>query len=96
MASNVDLVRSWMQAVNDDAMDITLASAHPEIETSEASDLPGAAHLSGIDELRSYGYRWRKLVRVELARGEDPRPAARSRIGRCGIAAALIARRDLG
>jgi ketosteroid isomerase-like protein len=60
MASNLDLVRSWMQAVNGDAMDITRALAHPEIETSEASDLPGAAHVSGIDELLSYGYGWRR------------------------------------
>src|SRR4029077_13938154 len=60
MVSNLDLVRSWMQAVNDDAMDVTRALAHPEIELSEASDLPGAAHVSGIDEVVSYGYGWRK------------------------------------
>jgi ketosteroid isomerase-like protein len=60
MVSNLDVVRSWMQAVNDDAMDITRTLAHPEIELSEASDLPGAAHASGIDELVSYGYGWRK------------------------------------
>jgi hypothetical protein len=60
MVSNLDLVRSWMQAVNDDAMDITRTLAHPEIELSEASDLPGPARVSGIDELVSYGYGWRK------------------------------------
>jgi ketosteroid isomerase-like protein len=60
MVSNLDVVRSWMQAVNDDAMDITRTLAHPEIELSEASDLPGAAHVSGIDDVVSYGYGWRK------------------------------------
>ena len=60
MASNVELVRTYMRAVNDDAMDITRSLAHPEIEYSEASDLPGAAHASGIDELLSYFHGWRK------------------------------------
>jgi ketosteroid isomerase-like protein len=60
MASNVDLVRTYMRAVNDDAMDLTRSFAHPEIEYSEASDLPGAAHTSGLDELLSYFYGWRK------------------------------------
>jgi ketosteroid isomerase-like protein len=60
MGSNLDLVRSYMRAVNDDAMDITRSLAHPEIEYSEASDLPGAAHALGIDELLSYAYGWRK------------------------------------
>ena len=60
MASNVELVRTYMRAVNDDAMDIARSLAHPEIEYYEASDLPGAAHASGIDELLSYFYGWRK------------------------------------
>jgi len=32
MASNVELVRTYMRAVNDDAMDIARSLAHPEIE----------------------------------------------------------------
>jgi ketosteroid isomerase-like protein len=60
MASNLDLVRTYMRAVNDDAMDIARSLVHPEIEYSEASDLPGAAHVSGSDELLSYFYGWRK------------------------------------
>ena len=60
MASNVELVRTYMRAVNDDAMDIARSLAHPEIEYYEASDLPGAAHASGIDELLSYFHGWRK------------------------------------
>ena len=60
MASNLDLVRTYIRAVNDDAMDIAGSLVHPEIEYSEASDLPGAAHVSGSDELLSYFYGWRK------------------------------------
>jgi ketosteroid isomerase-like protein len=60
MASNLDLVRTYMRAVNDDAMDIARGLVHPEIEYSEASDLPGAAHVSGSDALLSYFYGWRK------------------------------------
>jgi ketosteroid isomerase-like protein len=60
MASNLDLVRTFMRTVNDDAMDIAGSLVHPEIEYSEASDLPGAAHVSGSDELLSYFYGWRK------------------------------------
>ena len=60
MASNLDLARAYMQAVNDDDMGIYRSLAHPDIEYSEASDLPGAAHTSGIDELLSYSYGWRK------------------------------------
>jgi len=60
MASNLDLVRTYMRAVNDDAMDIARSLIDPEIEYSEASDLPGAAHVSGTDELLSYFYGWRK------------------------------------
>jgi hypothetical protein len=55
MASDLDLVRRYMRAVNDDAMDIARAVVHPEIEYS-----PGAAHVSGSDELLSYVYGWRQ------------------------------------
>jgi SnoaL-like domain len=60
VACNLDLVRSWMQAANAGATDIRRALAHPEIEISEASDLPGAAHVSGIDQLLSYDHGFRR------------------------------------
>src|ERR1700741_2008300 len=37
-----------------------VALTPPELEMPEASALPGAVHVVGIEALRSYGYGWRR------------------------------------
>jgi ketosteroid isomerase-like protein len=58
MPGNIELVRSWIEAVNLGRTEEQVALAHPEFEMTEPSSLPGAAHVSGREELRSYGYGW--------------------------------------
>ena len=40
MASNLDLVRAYMRAVNDDAMDITRSLVHPKSSTPRRATSP--------------------------------------------------------
>ena len=58
MSENLELVRAWIAAVNLGRQEESVALAHPEFEMTEASSLPGAAHVRGREELRSYGYGW--------------------------------------
>ena len=58
MPQNADVVRSFVEAVNLGRVDDIVALAHPDYEMTEPSLLPGAARVSGREELRSYSYGW--------------------------------------
>src|ERR1700757_5443123 len=55
---NAELVRAWQAAANDGRIKDLLALSHPEFEMTEPSALPGAAHVRGLDALRSYSHGW--------------------------------------
>jgi ketosteroid isomerase-like protein len=57
---NVDLVRAWLRAVNEDDPETWLAYVDPAFEMVESQTLPGAARVSGLEELRTYGLGWRR------------------------------------
>ncbi|MFL5780812.1 MAG: nuclear transport factor 2 family protein [Thermoleophilaceae bacterium] len=57
---NVELVRGWVRALNEDDLDASLACCDPAFEMLESRTLPGAARVSGLDELRSYSLGWRR------------------------------------
>jgi ketosteroid isomerase-like protein len=56
--NNIEVVRSWMRAVNRGSLDDQLALVDPGFEMVEATDLPGAAHVSGLEQLKSYALGW--------------------------------------
>jgi hypothetical protein len=58
VSENLELVRAWIEATNLSSQEDQVSLAHPEFEMTEASALPGAAHVRGREELRSYGYGW--------------------------------------
>jgi len=58
MTANVELVRAWQRAANGGDLDELLARTHPEFEMNEASVLPGAVRVKGLEALRSYCYGW--------------------------------------
>jgi hypothetical protein len=60
VSENAELVRAWQKAANEGRVDDQLALTHPEFEMTEASALPGAAHVKGRDALRRYCYGWLK------------------------------------
>jgi hypothetical protein len=55
---NAELVRAWQDAANLGRVEDLLSLSHPEFEMTEASVLPGAAHVKGLDALRSYCHGW--------------------------------------
>jgi ketosteroid isomerase-like protein len=57
---NVEVVRGWVRAVNGDDPEAWVAHCDPAFEMVESQTLPGAARVSGLDELRSYGLGWRR------------------------------------
>jgi hypothetical protein len=60
VSENAELVRAWHKAAekaaNLDRLEDLLALTHPEFEMTESSALPGAAHVKGLEALRSYCY----------------------------------------
>jgi SnoaL-like domain len=58
---NAELVRAWQEAVNLGRVEDLLALSHPDFEMTEASALPGAANVKGLEALRRYCYGWRKI-----------------------------------
>jgi hypothetical protein len=58
VSANLELVRAWQQAASLGRLDDLLALSHPEFEMTEASALPGAARVSGLDALRRYCHGW--------------------------------------
>jgi hypothetical protein len=60
VSGNADLVRDWHRAAELGRVEEMVALTHPEFEMTEASALPGAVHVVGIEALRSYGYGWAK------------------------------------
>jgi ketosteroid isomerase-like protein len=58
LVDNAEVVRNWIQATNDGDLRRLLDLADPEFEMVEASELPGAAHVRGLEELRTYFYGW--------------------------------------
>ena len=49
-----------MRAVNEGSLDDQLALVDPGFEMVEAADLPGAARVSGLEQLKSYALGWRR------------------------------------
>ena len=60
MSGNAELARAWHRAAARGRVEEKVALTHPEFEMTEASALPGAVHVVGIEALRSYGYGWMK------------------------------------
>jgi hypothetical protein len=60
VSGNAELVRAWHRAAELGRVEEMVALTHPEFEMTEASTLPGAVHVVGIEALRSYGYGWTK------------------------------------
>ena len=60
MSGNAELVRAWHRAAELGRVEEMVALTHPEFEMTEASALPGAVHVAGIEALRSYSYGWEK------------------------------------
>jgi ketosteroid isomerase-like protein len=57
---NMELVRAWIRAANEGDTDASLALCDPAFEMVESQTLPGAAKVSGLEALRSYGLGWRR------------------------------------
>jgi ketosteroid isomerase-like protein len=55
----VELVRRFVQAVNDGEDDVS-EFCRPDFVLSESKTLPGAATVSGLEALRSYGLGWQR------------------------------------
>jgi ketosteroid isomerase-like protein len=60
VSGNAELVRAWHRAAERGRVEEMVALTHPEFAMTEASALPGAVHVVGIEALRSYGYGWTK------------------------------------
>jgi ketosteroid isomerase-like protein len=58
--TNVEVVRSWVRMTNEADLEGQLALADPEFEMFEAPALPGAAHVSGLEQLKSYAFGWQR------------------------------------
>jgi ketosteroid isomerase-like protein len=57
---NVELVRAWMRACNEDDAEGAVALCASAFEMTEPSTLPGAATTSGLDNLRRYFTGWQR------------------------------------
>jgi ketosteroid isomerase-like protein len=57
---NIEIVRSWIRATNRDSFDSALELVTPDFEMTESAKLPGAAKVSGRDELYTYGLGWKR------------------------------------
>jgi hypothetical protein len=60
VSANIELVRAWQRAASEGRIEDLLALSHPGFEMTEASVLPGATRVSGLEALRSYAYGWAK------------------------------------
>ncbi len=61
MAGNAELVRAWHRAAELGRVEELLALTHPEFEMTEASVLPGAVRVAGLEAMRSYCYAFVKI-----------------------------------
>jgi ketosteroid isomerase-like protein len=57
---NVEVVRGWIRACNEDDFEAAVALCEPAFEMTESSTLPGAATTSGRDELTRYFEGWKR------------------------------------
>jgi ketosteroid isomerase-like protein len=57
---HADVVRAWLRAGNASDIDAAVGLIDPEFEMFEATALPGAAHVCGEEQLKSYFYGWRR------------------------------------
>ena len=57
---DADVVRAWLRAGNESDIDAAVGLIDPEFEMFEAASLPGAAHVCGEEQLRSYFHGWRR------------------------------------
>ena len=56
-----DVVRRWVRNLNDRVpWEEGLSIVDPEFEMTESDALPGAAHVSGVEELRTYKLGWER------------------------------------
>src|SRR5690349_21594462 len=60
VSENAAVVRAWQDAANLGRVEDLLVLSHPEFEMTESSVLPGAAHVKGLEALRSYYHGWRR------------------------------------
>jgi hypothetical protein len=58
VGDNAEIVRAWQRAANLGRVDDLLALTHAAFEMTEPRALPGAAHVRGREELRSYAHGW--------------------------------------
>lgn len=60
MPGNAELVRKWHRLATVGPPEDLLALTHPDFEMNEASALPGATRVSGLDELGRYARGWQR------------------------------------
>jgi hypothetical protein len=60
VGENAELVRAWHRAATAGRLEGLLALTHPEFEMNEASALPGATSVKGLDALRRYSRGWER------------------------------------
>lgn len=60
MSANVEIVRAWMRALNDDDEAKARALITPDFELVESETLPGALRARGEEGLRRYAAGWRR------------------------------------
>jgi hypothetical protein len=61
VSDNAELVRAWQAAANDGRVEDLLALTHPDFEMTEASALPGATRVKGLEAMRRYCYGFSKI-----------------------------------
>lgn len=59
-SQNVEIVRRWVQATNAGTFEDAADLVTPDFEMTESAMLPGAATVSGLDELYTYGLGWKR------------------------------------
>lgn len=59
-AENLEIVRRWVRITNAGDFEDVADVLTPDFEMIESAKLPGAATVSGLDELYTYGLGWRR------------------------------------
>ena len=59
-SGNVEIVRSWVRVTNSGNFEEAADLVTPDFEMTESAKLPGAATVSGVDELYTYGLGWKR------------------------------------
>lgn len=59
-SENLEIVRRWVRITNTGTFEEAADLVTPDFEMTESAKLPGAAVVSGLDQLRTYQLGWRR------------------------------------